>query len=57
MFQGSTVALVTPMDEHNAVDETTLRGPLDHPFEAGTTGESPARSRREFPDMLDDPVG
>lgn len=60
MFQGSIVALVTPMDEHNQVDEDALKGLLDLHLEsgttgivvAGTTGESTALSAVEYEHLL-----
>lgn len=60
MFQGSIVALVTPMDEHHRVDESALYRLLDYQLEngttgvvvAGTTGESTALSQDEYARLL-----
>jgi 4-hydroxy-tetrahydrodipicolinate synthase len=60
MFQGSIVALVTPMDEHNQVDEAGLYRLLDFQLDngtsgivvAGTTGESTALAPDEYASLL-----
>jgi len=60
MFQGSIVALVTPMDEHNQVDDDALNRLLDLHLDsgttgivvAGTTGESTALSAEEYEQLL-----
>ena len=60
MFQGSIVALVTPMDESGQLDYSALKKQLDYQLEggtdaiviSGTTGESAALSRGEFSQTL-----
>jgi 4-hydroxy-tetrahydrodipicolinate synthase len=60
MFNGSIVALVTPMTETGRVDLAGLRRMLDFQLEggtravviAGTTGESPALDEDEFRSLL-----
>lgn len=60
MFQGSIVALVTPMDEHKQVDEAAVSRLLDWHLEngtsgivvAGTTGEATALSPDEYAALL-----
>lgn len=65
MFQGSIVALVTPMDEHLRVDESAVRRLLDWHLQngtsgivvAGTTGEATALSPDEYVALLQCVVG
>jgi len=60
MFQGSIVALVTPMDEHLRVDDSAVLRLLDWHLEngtagivvAGTTGEATALSPDEYAKLL-----
>ncbi len=60
MFQGSMVALVTPMTEDGVVDEQALRGLVDWHVEqgtsaivaVGTTGESATLDEKEHCDVI-----
>lgn len=60
MFHGSTVALVTPMDEHGRIDFDALTRLVDFHLRsgtngivvAGTTGESATLSEDEFRQLL-----
>ncbi len=65
MFQGSMVALVTPMTEDGAVDEQAMRGLVDWHVEqgtsaivaVGTTGESATLDEKEHCDVIRQVVG
>ena len=60
MFQGSIVALVTPMDQHGRIDFDALQRLVDFHLRAGThgivvagtTGESTTLSQNEFEQLL-----
>ncbi len=65
MFQGSMVALVTPMTEDGVVDEQAMRGLIDWHVEqgtsaivaVGTTGESATLDEKEHCDVIRQVVG
>jgi len=60
MFQGSMVALVTPMNEDDSVDEASLRRLVDYHIDnqtdgivaVGTTGESATLNHEEHCDVI-----
>ena len=60
MFQGSMVALVTPMNEKDGVDEASLRGLVDYHVDnqtdaivaVGTTGESATLNHDEHCEVI-----